>query len=466
MRALLGPVLLLVALAAPSSSEAAPSPGAQAVVAIVDTGINPYHATFRDRSALAQRHPSRYLPGYPKDAVALRLTLDAADYWKALKADCQRVWSRVRPGRLYWFPGTKIVGAVSFDLTQRPADCRAAEPSAVPVLDDHRHGTMTASRAVGSAHGGCPRCRVVSVEFQTGYGLDNSQHATTSAIRSLDWLADNAGWIDVESNSWGPPPVWDPSGEAGLFATSPQLARSVERAAQAHLAFWSSGNGVARIFGVAGHPTVATAHHTPSALVVGGHDSGQVLAWPGFTPHVVSDACDSWGATHRSTREERDDVAGGTSAAAPYAAASAAAQLLHARELLGDRRTGVRSGVVAGGRARGVRSGPLADGRLTRAEWRTLVLATATARPARHSDDGEPCLDPLYLTSPVRWRDVPAAAPAYPLIGYGAVDEESVDLARRVLSGAGPLPVRPDEDRYFQVYGTAQSAAHSVYRGS
>jgi hypothetical protein len=463
MRRLAVVLSLVVGAAVAPVTSAAPPRSADAVVALVDTGINPYHAVFRDRSRRAQLHPSTYLPGYPRNAVALRLTLDTGDYRAALKADCRRVWAKVRPGQLYWFPGTTIVGAVSFDLTQHPADCDGTDLAAVPVLDDAGHGTMTASRAVGRTHGGCPVCRVVSVEFQTGYGVINSKDATTSAIRSLDWLAANAGWIDVESNSWGALPVWDPTGEAGLFATSPALARSVERAARAHLAFWASGNGIARTVGLAGHPTAATPGVTPSAIVVGGHDSGQVLTWPGFTPHVVSDACDSWAAAPGSTREERDDVGGGTSGAAPYAAGSAALELVHARALLGDRRTGARRAVVAQGKAGRVRTGPLADGVLTQSEWRTLVLGTATPRPAKQRDDGEPCFDPLYPTTPARWTDVPRDAPAYPLIGYGAVDKPAVALARRVLSGTAAMPARTDEDRYFTVYGAVQSAAYTVY---
>jgi hypothetical protein len=61
---------------------------------------------------------------------------------------------------------------------------------------------------------------------------------------------------------------------------------------------------------------------------------------------------------------------------------------------------------------------------------------------------------------------VPTQAPAYPLIGYGSVDVQSVELSRRVLSGAVALPERPDEDRYFDGYDRAQSTAHTVYRGT
>src|SRR5579884_2982972 len=117
------------------------------VIALVDTGINPYNVVFRDRSALAQRYPGSYLPGYPKNVPALRLTLDAPSYADALRADCDRVWKHVKVGQLYWIPGTKIVGAISFNPSLEVA-CAGMASSV--ILDSAGHGTMTASRAVAT----------------------------------------------------------------------------------------------------------------------------------------------------------------------------------------------------------------------------------------------------------------------------------------------------------------------------
>lgn len=47
---------------------------------MVDTGINPYHREFRDRTTRAYEHPSTYIPGYPKKAKALRLSLKEAPF--------------------------------------------------------------------------------------------------------------------------------------------------------------------------------------------------------------------------------------------------------------------------------------------------------------------------------------------------------------------------------------------------
>src|SRR3712207_1958418 len=90
---------VMVAATPPAGAQAS----ADAVIAFVDSGINPYHASFRDDSPRAYQHPSTYLEGYPADAVALPITLDEPDWAKAVQADCE-LWRSVEPGTLYWFP--------------------------------------------------------------------------------------------------------------------------------------------------------------------------------------------------------------------------------------------------------------------------------------------------------------------------------------------------------------------------
>ena len=60
-RAVITRVLLVVLLGAallpmPATEAKLSRRSAQAVVAIVDSGINPYHVTFRDNSPLAKKH--------------------------------------------------------------------------------------------------------------------------------------------------------------------------------------------------------------------------------------------------------------------------------------------------------------------------------------------------------------------------------------------------------------------------
>jgi hypothetical protein len=457
-RAFVTVLLTAAALAAPNAtalqSVNAPVKVTTAVVGLLDTGINPYHAVFRDWSARAYRYPGTYLPGYPKNAIALNLHLDAKDYWAAVRSDCAQ-WAKVRPGQLYWVPGTRIVGAISFSAALANVNCGTAQPKGALILDEDGHGTMTASRAGSTGYGGCRTCLIVSAQFPTSVNLLGPGESSKPAIQGVKWLAANASWIDAQSNSWGPvAPVYDPSGQAGLLAANAEIDKAVEEVSRVHLAFWASGNGAAFRYGVAGHPTLLAPHLGPSAMIVGGDDSGYVATWPGFTPTVVSDACASWAAKVQTMADSADTVGSGTSAATPYAAGGAAAILADARTILGDARTGVRGGVVAKGRAGVVKTGPLADGVLTLAEWRDLVVKTATRRPVKQYEDGPACDalnggSGLYDATPVQWSQVPDQFPEYLLIGYGAVDRPSIALAGKVLRGTAPLPDRADADRYF-----------------
>lgn len=467
MRTLVLTSLLAITLAAgcldeaPAANQdrppaAAASSQPSAVVAFLDTGINPYHATFRDDSPRAFQHPSTYLPDYPADAIALDLTFDAKSWEDAVAADCRSVWSTIEPETLYWFPGTKIVGAI-YPAGESGADCDVdGAPVVRGILDYNGHGTMVASRGASPEYGACHECLVVSVQ---GYG-----------IPALAWMTEHASWIDAQSNSWGPiAPVPGPNTEAsGVLVDSPALSATIEAAGQAHLAFWASGNGAATRWGVLGHPTVLDPRLTPSVVMVGGHDSGYVTTWPGFPPHVVSDSCSCWAAYADSLDESAATVGSGTSSATPFAAGGAARLLLEARTLLGDHRTGIRDGVAAAGDPGAIAAGPLADGVFTLAEWKELVFATASARPAGQYEDGPPCgaLDGLVLygPTPVKWSDVPDGFPEYANIGYGAVDNGSRAVAFEVLRGTIPLPDRSATDEYFAMDAEARQRFYDAYQ--
>jgi len=461
--------LLVAGLAAASPTSAVaraggPPVAGNAVVALTDTGINPYHQVFRDRSARAYQYPGSYLPNYPRGAIALRLTLDDPDYLGAVQQDCERVWSKVRTGQLYWFPGTKVVGAISFGAIA-PIRCGGSNKNPLGRILNTGHGTMTASRATSTSYGACRECRVVSVQMPLGI-TPGSRDASTDSARGIRWAAANAGWIDVQSNSWGPfMPAWVPAQEAGLVTADPSIVRAIEESSRAQLSFWASGNGAAFRLGVVGHPTLLAPHLGPSALIVGGDDSGYVTSWPGFTPTLASDACSSWATDGPTTTESTPTTGGGTSAATPYVAGGAARIALEARRILGDHRTGVHAGVVASGQPGLVPRGPLADGRFTVSEWRDVLLHTATARPVAEHDDGPPCdaTAAPYQATPLLWKDVPASVPGYLLIGYGTVDTPAKELAFRVLRGAAPLPARPDEDRYRALDQQLRTTLYTAY---
>ncbi|MGQ0535613.1 MAG: hypothetical protein ACT4PT_06040 [Methanobacteriota archaeon] len=308
--------VVALGLVAPASISVPSSPPGrpEVVIAHIDTGINPYNVAFRDDSPRAEKHPCTYLPGYPCDAEALRLHLDAPDYATALALDAV-VWgdadtpSSIVPGRLYWIPGTKIVGAVCWQFAFAPGSCfggvscpftdvplanAANDPSRGciehPILDDHGHGTMTASRMASSTHSLCPQCLVVSIEGLSG-----------DAVR---WVADQ-GWIDVQTNSWvdlvPPPanhllqPVWDADASIrdnvnGGNSTTVNARYAAERMPT----LFASGNGAAYLAGFAPTPTYLLSTAPPGVILVGGHDNGRVTAWAGAPPHVAADAYGGW----------------------------------------------------------------------------------------------------------------------------------------------------------------------------
>ena len=474
MRRAIGVACVLLAgslmLPAAALSPPPPPPPPPVVVALIDSGINPYSPAFRDRSFEASRHPSIYIPGYPKDAKKLKLSLNTRTLEEALAKDAA-LWERVRPGQLYWIPGTNIIGAISLSAGGRRCPARRGGVSVrVPppagtftnsspecperiILDDHGHGTSTASRATGVGTSLAPGARLVAIE---GLGTGSSQ-----------WAADQR-WIDVQSNSWG-----------FLTGLEPGAMRAFTDMAQRQLVVTASGNGLA-FSGFGPEPTYLHALSAPGVVVAGGHDNGHVTAWSGAPAQVVADAFSPRTALWDSLEIRPDPVACCTSTATPYVAGAAAGIIARARSILGDDRTGIRDGVVARGKKNRVSRGPLADGVFTLEELREVLYKTAQARPVEGKHDGwiHPSGDPAGAatgqpamtfaqdmvlddgpgrnpycqgcwTLPIAWSDVPPEYPAYTQIGYGAINEHSFRLASRVLTGKVAMPERPDEDAFF-----------------
>ncbi len=437
---------------------------ATTVVALIDTGINPYSPAFRDRSRLGRTHPSKYISGFPKNAPALRLSL-GLPYKKAIKKDAD-IWSHVQRNKLYWIPGTRIAGAIS--LGSGGTSCPVVDPppaNAVGfgckehvILDDHGHGTMTASRAAGAPSSLAPNARIVEIE---GLGA-----------QSVRWAAEQ-GWIDVQSNSWVslvPPPL--PSSVSQAFSY----------ASQRMLALAASGNGTAYLAGVAPTPTYLLSTAPPGVVLVGGHDNGKVTAWAGAPPHVVADAYAGQTAlAHSSGGMRPHPIACCTSAASPYAAGGAAAIVLAARRLLGDSSTGATGGLVSCGHAPRIERGPLADGIFTLQELKRVLFLTAEAHPGKGRHDGlvhwagDP-RPPDHLeygvganpfcagctTMPVDWKALPKEADTYQFTGYGGINERSVALAKRVLRGKAPLPKRAAADAQYKLDQDIRRAEFSL----
>lgn len=140
------------------------------VVAVIDFGFSPYHYDF-----VGHQHPwnldddagndfdfrtdpATYIPGYPADAIPIELTVptehdevvaDRRDGVDADAWDAFEISSSPDDVTLHWFPGTKIIGAVSFGRDFYDTN--------------DAHGTRSAASAAGNLHGTCPECLFVLV---------------------------------------------------------------------------------------------------------------------------------------------------------------------------------------------------------------------------------------------------------------------------------------------------------------
>lgn len=382
------------------------------VIAIVDSGVNPYHEEFA--APQLREHPSTYIDGYPSEALPLDLSLEARSYSEAVRAD-DEAWKGVQKSKLYWIPGTKVIGAVSVEPR--------GERRILDDGDDGGHGTATASDAAGNTIGTCPECLIVVVE-----GLGDAP---------LAWAL-NQPWIDIVSNSWSatlclPAPlcVADANLAPPAVVDASRTRQAVE---EGKTVLFAAGNGHLNSF-ESPQVTYWSAYNGPDWVVtVGAADaqSGATVAGTGRPVDVVSFGLDWRAAAHNS----KDSIKGfsGTSAATPVVAGAFGHVLQQAREALGDTHEGPAArGVTASGEAA---KGLLSDGKLTRAELERALFATA--RAATGTPVGFP---PLLPDSPA----------AFAYAGYGLIDAGTAAAAAEVVLGQRPMPTRANEDTWASV---------------
>ncbi|HEX7167768.1 MAG TPA: S8 family serine peptidase [Acidimicrobiales bacterium] len=434
----------------PPGSQLGSSP--YVVIAINDTGINPYHrdysaATYPDRSILEAtagftRHPSEYLPGYPVDAEALPVTLgkgflppeDCPDITTApttgdstagytIEATCAGgLWNpaRIEGGKLYWIPGTKIIGAHSFI------------PDAHPILDDNGHGTGASSVSAGNTYGSCPACLIV---FDEGFGSD--------------WTATQP-WIDFVSNSYGNINL-TPDLPVNAVLNEIDVKDAVERG-QTWL--FASGNGHGNAFTIPNTSYTQPRDAADWIVRVGAIDSGnrQPVIGDGMPADVSS-----FGTGPLPSADPISDSAvdsfGGTSAATPITSGVFGLVLAAARDALGDDRAGQRPGsAIAVGRP--VAGSPyLGDGVLTRAEIWELVFKTAM--PGEYPDTDVVLSNATYPLDQLH----------YLFEGYGIADEASAAYAVDVMMGRAPLPDRAEEDAFFAKDSALRVELYGTWKG-
>lgn len=426
-----------------------PGDGPNVVIAVIDTGINVYHQEFQapDRWETPDQTGSDTLPQPPiphdgiQNAAPIPLTLDNDDWDATVDEDWDTLMS-LEKETLYTFPGTKILGAISF------MDQSDDWPLILDRPGSYTHGTMTASRAVGetvSIPSDNPNIWLVQVQ---GFNTD-----------ALEWVAEQ-DWIDLASISAGLSPL----------ATLPAAPNALDNGAietyqaLAHEKpfFASSGNGVANA-GAAGYPVwLRGSSGAPDVISVGATDNDHIAQWHNQDPYIAADGCSNPAAPADTTTEVTNS-GGGTSSATPFSAGGGATILLEARQLLNDDDIGPRfddartmpqdawdsqnpqdaNVILAQGDAP-TDEGPLADGVFTLREFKDTLYHTALETPVETESDGDHCPNSALPPEPI-----PEDA-RFPWIGYGEVNHESIGNAIDVLHGDAPLPDRPIDDWHYE----------------
>lgn len=400
------PLALTLALTAAGAAVAAPSrpaPRPTVVVAVADSGVNPYHEAFYRPKNTA--HPCTYVVGFTDCSIpALRLSVGKhKDYAKAVAAD-RDVWDAVVPHQWYWIPGTNIIGAVCESLFSDPRDV-GAEPGRC-ILDDNGHGTGTASSVLSEA----PDALLLIHE-----GSSSAADLATAPVVP-----------DVQSHSWGPPAplplhvvdlaLEDFSGEACEPERRPES-----------LFFLSAGNE-------APFPAILDCDHVGSDIhLVGG-------GYPGYWTPASWTTFDfaSWFcrpvAVH--TKTSGTDEHCGTSFSAPTAAGAVADALLRLRRQ--DRYTG-RSTMKNVSRT------------VTRAAFEQAIEDAATYTPKAKYTSGTLCTDYVLcvVESTVygRLAPLPPQAP-HVFWGHGWLDS-TVTGAIVSCARGGACPAKSAEARQW-----------------
>ena len=416
----LSTAIAVPAAAAPGRSTPAERPvdaRPHVVVATLDTGTNPFHPTWRRGE---RRHPSAYIPGYPRNAVPAKLQFRST-YKESVEASETALSAfGSSADRLAWVPGTNIIGAWAAPRDKAPVfDAR-------PNSTSHSHGAQASSQIAGREFGLAPDAYLVVMD-RTSDGDSEDPYVTNA--RGLRWAADQP-WIDViHTNIQNLMPLANQQTPA--FAGYPEAVQYA--LSKGKVVISAGGNFYAE-------PTETSPHAGPSGvLVAGANDNCGFSDYSNPDPHVVMDGMGTRAAAPAGFGWGEFS---GTSSASPRTTGYVASLLLQLRRHYGYT-GGVRGGALltlGAGQPR-PKAGPLADGRLTAAELHEVVRRTANpmSHPSRWDGTlGVGCI-PQVVTG----------AAAYPKIGYGEVSEHTAGAALAVLLGQRPAPVRPEEDQMY-----------------
>lgn len=349
-----------------SDDGSGPATGDATVVAVIDSGISPYHWDFaasRMPQALdtdpvndlpLDQPPDTWLPGFPDPDEAfasfnrLGLTLEeddpAATYGDLRQVDAAE-WDAVQPStaddiHYHWVPGTKVIGAMTFS-----PDGRIEPPARI------RHGHAVASAAVGNYVGTCPECLLVFLQMTPA---DTGEQRNRQFVAAVEWALDQP-WIDVVSSSTGislaklpdREPLPGNKWQADFFEAELDVTQQRSAVERGQALFQASGNGLDTAF-VVPNPTLSNSHMGPDWLVtVGGVDgTGEHLTGAG-KPVDVAGVAILHPVSHPDAGVGERRHQSGTSFAAPSVAGVYGHALHHARRALPGASRTQAAGVIA-----------------------------------------------------------------------------------------------------------------------
>lgn len=399
--------LALIAQAAPAAGTAGPprsaragdGPGDATVVAVIDFNFVPYHWDFlaskmpqatdsdEGNDLPLDRAPHKWLPGFPSPTRAFKsynrfdLTLEEKDEDApivALDAGDKAKWDKVersagKKPHYYWFPQTKVIGAIEFGNNQLHGDTRD-------------HGAGVTSVSVGNIHGTCPECLLVFINADGG-----------NKAKAIRW-AMKQSWIDVVTNSYGRSTFM-----VGKTYHGPDVEDQKEASERGQRIFFSAGNGIENAFTVPNSTYLSSEKGPDWVITVGAVSPGENNPYDDAIPRTSSHASyighgkpadvagiglDYPSAYSSNTVSEtgRSGFSGTSNAAPTIAGTYARALYLARRDLSGPSRIQKNGLIATGGGFECGRAWPdceLGDGKLTADELQTRLLLGA-----QHTDAG------------------------------------------------------------------------------
>lgn len=375
------------------------------VVAVLDFGLNPYHWDFlaskmpqhKDADSSndlpLNRPANEWLSGFPSPSKEFasfekfRLSLEAKNPdvpFEGLKQKDAAKWQAVKQSspeemHAYWMPGTKVIGAMTFDT------------SAKIIGSSNSHGVGTTSSAVGNIHGTCPECLLFFIEL-------GSREDSEAAI---EW-AMSQPWIDAISNSYG----FSAAFRDRIYSGSDVEAQR-KASERGQTVFFSAGNGNDGAFVVPNTTSFSSQEGPDWIVTVGaispGPDNYYGPPGPGSATHASYSGhgkpSDIAGIGSRYPTAYNAPIVGGTgtsgfggtSNATPQIAGTYSKLLYEARRALPGPSRVQKNGVIAKGQFKCAPENPrceLRDGVLTAEELRLRLFHSAEHTEAGYTVAG------------------------------------------------------------------------------